>query len=379
MPTSRVSSPMGNVGEAYVPSSGPLTAKILVVGEAPGIDEEREGQPFIGKSGQFLERYLNRIGIQRKQVRFSNLCKYRPSGNKFVNLLGTKELGDGLLELSSEIAEMPNLNLILAVGNWPMYYLTGCTSSKEKPGTGIMNWRGSVVRGVPTHVPAAEDRKVLITFHPAFIVRPQGFGYHPIFFNDLKRIKLEWDHPEINYPKFDALIDPPNTMEIIEDMSKSPFLTVDIETFGSTLACVGITDSVKRGLCVTCNNAYGWDAVKPILASNQPKNFQFGAFDINYLWWYYGWEVGGYPEGGFDTYIGAANLLPEFNRGLDFLTSIYTPFPYYKEERKTWKNKGDLNVLWNYNIKDLIAQHWTALEQMKELRELYPSYIPLVT
>lgn len=368
-----------SIGEAYVPAVGPKTSKLLIVGEAPGVDEEREGEPFVGKSGQFLERYLNRIGIQRKNIRLTNLCKHRPAGNKFPLLLGSQQLSDGLLELSSEIAEMPNLNLILTVGAWPMYYLTGCTAEKGKGGTGVMSWRGSVVEGIGDHVKAAEGKKVLMTLHPAFIVRPQGFSYHPIFFNDLKRIKLEWDHPEVHYPHVDYLIDPPNTPEIIEEMLlQSPFLTVDIETFGSSLACVGITDSVRRGLCVTHTNPYGWDPVRAALASDHPKNFQFGTFDINYLWWYYGWDVGGYPEGGFDTYIGAANLLPEFNRGLGFLTSIYTPFPFYKEERKNWKQTGDMNTLWRYNIKDLVAQHWIALEQMKELRDLYPAYVPLV-
>ena len=73
----------------------------------------------------------------------------------------------------------------------------------------------------------------------------------------------------------------------------------------------------------------------------------------------------------YDTYIGAANLMPEFPRGLDFLTSIYTWFPYYKQERKVWKEEGDLDILWNYNIKDIIATYQIAMAQMVELKELY--------
>jgi uracil-DNA glycosylase family 4 len=363
---------MSNVSEAYVPSVGPLDAKIMIIGEAPGADEEAGGEPFIGKSGQFLERYLNRLGFQRRDVRLSNLCHYRPRGNKFELLLGTKELNDGLAELDAEIASMTNLNLIVAVGAWPMYYTTGCTASKGKAGTGIMSWRGSVVPGSGKLVPSCEGKKVLITYHPAFIIRPQGFGFHPIFFNDLRKIKKEHTSPLLEYPKVDYYIDPVNAHEIAEEMSRSPILTVDIETFGSSLACVGVTDRRDRGLCLTCQNPDGWDLARRLLASDQPKNFQFGTFDINYLWWHYQWEVGGYLDGrGFDTFIAAANLQPEFPKGLDFLTSLYTEMPYYKEDRKVHKMTGDLDTLWRYNIKDLVAQHWIMEDMIPELEELY--------
>lgn len=358
--------PVPQVGDAYVPSVGPLDAKVMIVGEAPGKDEEVAGEPFVGKSGQFLERYLNRCGIKRKEVYLTNVCKFRPKGNKFEQLLGTKELQDGILELEHEIQRMPNLNLITSVGNWPMYYTTGCTAEKGKAGTGITSWRGSVVNGTGP----ALGKKVLITYHPAFIIRPQGFGNHPIFLNDLRRIKQEWDFPELIYPKFDIYIDPPNLEELAREMMQSEWLTVDIETFGKELACVGFADSVKRGLCITCNNEHGWDIARMMLAGPQKKIFQFGAFDINYLFWFYGWEVVNYA---YDTYIAAANLMPEFPRGLDFLVSMYTPFPFYKEERKTWKNTGNLQILWTYNIKDVIGTHWTAMEQMGELKELYGS------
>lgn len=365
---------MSSPSDVFVPSVGPLDAKIMLIGEAPGSDEEVEGEPFVGKSGQFLERYLNRVGIPRKEVRLTNLCHYRPKGNKFETLLGTRHLIEGLASLDAEIKSMPNLNLIVTLGNWPMYYLTGCTSTQKKPGSGIMLWRGSLVPGVGTHVPSALGRKILMTYHPAFIIRPQGFGFHPIFFNDLRRIPLEQSSPDLNYPLYEEYIDPPNALDIANDMSTSEWLTVDIETFGEPLACVGFTDSIKRALCITTNNPTGWGVARELLANKQRKILQFGVFDVNWLWWHYHWDVGGYLDGqGFDTYIAAANLMPEFKRGLDFLTSMYTPFPFYKEERKIWKETGDLESYWHYNVKDVISQTWIAHEQMKELRELYGS------
>jgi len=156
-------------------------------------------------------------------------------------------------------------------------------------------------------------------------------------------------------------------------MQGADFVSCDIETFGpGELACVGFADSDSRGLCITCQCVGGFDIAQTLYESPVPKIFQYGTYDTSFLRHFYGWEVGGYYDGvGFDTYVAAATLMPEFPRGLDFLTSIYTDFPYYKEERKVWKKDGDLMTLWKYNIKDIIATYITAMEQMKELKELF--------
>jgi len=358
---------MSNISSLYVPPAGPLDADVMLVGEAPGADEEAEGAPFVGMAGQFMERYISRAGYPWSQVFRTNLSKNRPKGNKFVLLNDTPELEAGLKELSEEI-EKVNPNLIVSAGAWPMYYLTGLTATKGKPGTGITNWRGSIVEGSGQFVPAMEGRKVLISYHPSYVMRPQGFGNHPVFFVDLKKIPGEAGFPEIKRPYYHSYIDPANLILLAKEMMRSEWLTVDIETFGNSLACIGFADSVERGLCITYECPGGWEAAQMLLAGDQKKIFQYGAFDINYLHHHYGWVTNGYA---YDTYIAAANLMPELPKGLDFLTSIYTPFPYYKTDRKTWKQAGDQRILWEYNIKDVIATHWVAMEQMKELETLY--------
>jgi len=349
-----------------VPAFGPKDADVMVVGEAPGADEERLGVPFVGKAGQLIERYMSRAGYPWPKVYRTNLSKHRPPKNQFV-ALDPDLLKEGLLELSSEIREV-NPNIIVAFGNWPMYYLTNCTGARGKAGTGISNWRGSIVEGSSLHIPSAKGKKVLITYHPAYIIRPGGFGWHTVFLTDLKKIAKEHEFPEVVYPQYESLIDPPGDSDLRKELGQAEWLSVDIETFGNSLACVGFADSKKRGVCVTYQNPNGWDTAIELLASPAKKIFQYGAFDINYLDHFYQWETKNYA---FDTYIATANLLPELPRGLDFLTSIYTPFPFYKEERKTWKETGDMTSLWEYNVKDIIATYWIAMEQMKELGELY--------
>ena len=358
---------MSKIGNIRVDHEGPEDARILIVGEAPGADEEREGRPFIGRAGQFLERYLGRAGLQRSDVYLANLCQYRPKGNKFHHLIGSEALAEGLGVLSETIQRIQP-NIIFSLGAWPMYYITGNTAQSGKMGTGVHNWRGSVVPAFDDYIPGIAGMKTLITLHPAYIIRPQGFGYHPLFHLDLLRGVKEAKTPEIFEPKYDEYINPPNVWDIVEDMLRSDWLTVDIETFGNSLACIGITDSVSRGLCITFESPFGWEPAIKLLESPARKIFQYGTFDINYLWKFYGIEVNNFA---FDTYIAAANLMPEFPRGLDFLASIYTKFPFYKEERKIWKNQGDLTSLWRYNIKDIIATHEIAFHQMRELKELY--------
>src|SRR5690554_4338948 len=124
---------MPRLGKTYVPSEGNEQAKIMLVGEAPGVDEERQRRPFIGASGELLMRYLGRQRIFRHEVFLTNLCKYRPEKNKFQNALDSAELESGLEELKEEI-ERVQPNVIIALGNWPLYFLTGqCGTKNNKP------------------------------------------------------------------------------------------------------------------------------------------------------------------------------------------------------------------------------------------------------
>lgn len=359
---------MKGISKKLVLNEGNPNASIMVVGEAPGEDEDREGRPFMGKAGQLQERYFGRLRVRRPDLFLANLCNNRPPGNKFTALLKTDELEEGLARLNEDIKRV-NPNIIIASGNWPMYYLTKSTASSGGPGTGVTIWRGSVVPGVGDFIPAAAGRKVGITFHPAYIIRAQGFGWHPVYYNDLKVFtQRESLTPEFCYPEIEEYIDPPNIEQLAREMAEAPLLSVDIETFGNTLACVGFADRLDRGLCITHENPEGWVWAEQLLRSRAPKVFQFGAFDITFFWRYYNWEVQNYS---FDTYIAAANLMQEFPKRLDFMTSLYTPFPFYKEERKVWKATGNMGTLWSYNIKDCIATLWIAQEQQRELERLY--------
>lgn len=65
-----------------VPGEGSANAAIMLVGEAPGAAEDREGRPFIGASGKFLAEMLEDIGLSRQDVYITNIVKYRPPANR---------------------------------------------------------------------------------------------------------------------------------------------------------------------------------------------------------------------------------------------------------------------------------------------------------
>lgn len=65
-----------------VPGEGPEDAEILFIGEGPGFHEDRQGRPFVGASGQYLEELLASIDLKREQVYICNVVKCRPPGNR---------------------------------------------------------------------------------------------------------------------------------------------------------------------------------------------------------------------------------------------------------------------------------------------------------
>src|SRR5574337_1269796 len=74
-----------------VESSGPPHARIMIIGEAPGEEEEKLGVPFVGASGNELNRMLREVGIKREDCYVTNVCKYRPAGNKIERWITDKK------------------------------------------------------------------------------------------------------------------------------------------------------------------------------------------------------------------------------------------------------------------------------------------------
>lgn len=65
-----------------VPGEGPPQARVIFIGEAPGVEEDKQGRPFVGPAGRFLDSLLELAGLRREEIFITNIVKCRPPGNR---------------------------------------------------------------------------------------------------------------------------------------------------------------------------------------------------------------------------------------------------------------------------------------------------------
>lgn len=143
-------------------------APIMVIGEAPGADEDEQGKPFVGQSGQLLDRILAGIGLSRKAedpaqaVYISNILNWRPPGNRTPT---PAEMSIALPFIEKHI-QLIGPKILILVGNTPMKSLL---DTKE----GIMKMRGRWhdYKPVSDIGDLAQEILALPSFHPAFLLR----------------------------------------------------------------------------------------------------------------------------------------------------------------------------------------------------------------
>lgn len=136
---------------------GNRQAEWLVVGEAPGADEDRQGEPFVGRAGQLLNSMLRAIGFPRQRVYIANVLKSRPPGNRDPK---PEEVVACMPYLMRQI-ELINPRIILCVGRIAAQNLLHTD-------TPIGKLRNQVHRLGP------KQRPVVVTYHPAYLLRSPG-------------------------------------------------------------------------------------------------------------------------------------------------------------------------------------------------------------
>ncbi len=143
-------------------SDGNPAAKIMVIGEAPGRDEDRVGLPFVGKAGQMLDHMLASIGLSRDDVYITNILPWRPPGNRTPT--------------SEEIAMMrPFVARHIQLISPDVIFAVGGTSAKSllQVSDGIMKLRGKRFDlSLPSDNDGPEARYPLLpSLHPAYLLR----------------------------------------------------------------------------------------------------------------------------------------------------------------------------------------------------------------
>jgi len=134
--------------------TGAHDAEILFIGEAPGADEDRQGEPFVGRAGKLLNEMLFAIGFQREQVYIANILKCRPPGNRDPR---PEEVVCCEPYLKRQI-ELLNPRLVVALGRIAAQNLL-------KVDTTLARLRGHCHTYPEGRVP------VVVTYHPAYLLR----------------------------------------------------------------------------------------------------------------------------------------------------------------------------------------------------------------
>ena len=151
-----------------VPGEGVLDPVVMVIGEGPGADEDRRGIPFVGRAGQYLDKWLDAIGVSREKSAFiGNIVKCRPPGNRDPKPVES----DACMPYLREQIELIRPKTILSVGRIATGLLLGSSA-----GIGSLRGRTYYYDGIP----------LIPTYHPSGVLRNPDLR-RPVW-DDLKRL-----------------------------------------------------------------------------------------------------------------------------------------------------------------------------------------------
>ncbi len=158
-------------------SDGNSKGKVMLVGEAPGADEDRLGKPFVGQSGQLLDKFLGWAGFSReKNVYIANTVPWRPPGNRQPT---TEEIFVCLPFLERHIELIAPSALIMLGGT--------ALKTLHKPKEGIVALRGKWMPYTTSNQDFSVDS--MAVFHPAFLLRSPG--QKKMFWRDMLTLQLK--------------------------------------------------------------------------------------------------------------------------------------------------------------------------------------------
>lgn len=378
---------------------GPQRAPILIVGEAPGVNEVQAGVPFVGESGKELGRMLGEAGISETDCRFTNVLQIRPDNNDFEKtwMFSSKKKAtesrdftfhagkyvrpivmDGLRELYREI-EATEPNVIVPLGNVALWATTG--------NWGITKWRRSELAS------RINDRtwKVVPTYHPAAVLR--SWDWRPITVQDFRIIRRESASPIVNMPEYDFLLRPNfnDVLDYIGDLRSRVAaglqLAVDVETRNRQIACIGLARDPVHAICIPIQSVESssgsyWTEVEEteimwhlkMLLEEAHVIGQNFHYDNQYFARNYGFICNLRDDTLFQQHV----AFPGLPKDLSFISSMYREHHrYWKDEGKNWDPRTmDEDQLWNYNCVDAVATHESSGVLRRILTEfsLLPQY-----
>ena len=297
---------------------------------------------------------------------------HQPLHNKFVK----KGLFPYVEALERDI-DLVKPKVILALGNGPLFCLTGKW--------GIKAWRSSIIDYVS---PGGHSCKLIPCYPPSFIQSVWKERNTTVF-----DIKKAWSHATsdapLDPPKFNFLIEPSFSSaarildELLARVLKAPTkLSVDIETRGGHIACIGLAWSDLDAICIPLMRAvyelteavHYWreeeeaflmhKLYKLLTHPNCQVIGQNFIYDAQYFWRHLHYV----PNFCRDTMLAQHSMFSNMPKGLDVLSSLHCAYHlYWKDESKNWDPKLGERQLWSYNCVDCVRTYEIDTNQQKTI------------
>lgn len=372
---------------------GPIDANIAIVGMAPGDDEVKSGTPFTGPAGQLLTNCMRQVGMSRGDCFITNLSEYQPPKHD-LSLLSTigVNLDNEINRCKNELRRV-SPRVILCLGADALYHLTGYS--------GIYDMRGS-----PIKCNFMTNSWIIPSIHPAALLRGE-YKHSAYLMYDIMKC-MEIAKHKIWRPIDRIYRTNPTFLEVIEylkdivesgrcfEFDKARLggiktkVAIDLETnFMSKdngleyIRCFGIAKSPADAMCIPIHTSSGsrwsineeyeiWTLIRKICQHEYIiKVAQNQSFEMSVL---HKWVGEIHPIR--DTAIGHHLINPETPKALQFLTSVYTDMPFYKDDAKnsTWEDEAT----WLYNCKDCVVTYEINTKVEEDLKQL-GLYTPFYT
>lgn len=349
---------------------GPNHAKIALVGEAPGAEEDAEGLPFVGRAGKALNSILSEVGISREECYVTNVVKYRPPENDMGRL---KEIGVSLSESVDELIDelaAVRPNIVVALGKTALSALTEKDNITELRGSLLANKYGM---------------KLIPTYHPSHLIRhdtPQYLAHVSVL--DFLKVKRHSATRELILPRRNLQIcrSSLDLHNFITRARSSNVLSIDIESHKCIPICVGFAYSRFDAISVPLFDNIGfkisdmsqreilecWRLVARILRDPHWKkigqNLKYDQQKLNMI----GLIIDSVYA---DTSHMMHTCYSELPLNIAFIASILTDEPFWKDEGKEFNPKKDkIDRLLEYNAKDCAVEFECFEKLNNELKDL---------
>jgi len=334
---------------------GHLNARLILLGEAGGKDENKAGLPFVGVSGNLLfgaGQWLYKVGLKREDFWIDNVYPFQPPGNKLF-LVNKDELAKWTENLHERLAKLEDPWLIVPTGETALKALTGKT--------GIGKHRGSIYEYIDRK---GRHIKVIPTYHPAYTFRD------PLAVKtclaDWKRISEDRHFRELRLPEREHFINPTlsdlqwystgvaaafkQSLSSTVDSSMTDndvyvgesdlALAIDLEWTTDKILMAGFSCDPAFSFTVPTTEEF-WKGkkklaevmewIKMMCQCDVPKIFQHGHSDTYILKYWHSIDVKNWD---WDTLAEHHCLDPNRPHTLQYMASIDTRQPYWKDEAK---------------------------------------------